>query len=152
MYRGDSATFGVMLVAVLLVILAGVTMYRSPTIVAPLDIVEVQYSVDTLELFVQMRLERLVSEAMVCTTCQEVSFSERIRELRRDLYLIDTNVYGLLRGGSYTVTPVDEGFEVVFQEIWVQGRLGETSVKRSFDAAFVVAPDGTLVRNIYKQN
>ena len=150
--RGDSPTIGVLLVAVLLIILAGMGMYRSPQAVSKVVIDDVQYSVDVLALFVQDRLAHLASDALVCTSCQGVDLKERMIELRRELYLTNTNAYGKLRSGDFTVAVDQEGFFVVrFEGLWVTARKGETKVTRTFDGELVLDENGQLVRKIYKQ-
>ena len=150
--RGDSPTIGVLLVAVLLIILAGMGMTRSPQVVSNVVIDDVQYSVDVLELFVQERLEQLAQDALVCTTCTGVDLKERMIELRRELHLTNTNFYGKVRSGDFTVAVDEEGFFVVrFEGLWVTAHKGETKVTRTFNGELVLDENGQLVRKVYKQ-
>lgn len=150
--RGDSPTIGVLLVAVLLIILAGMGMSRSPQVVGTVVIDDVQYSVDVLELFVQERIERLASEAMTCTTCAGTDLREKMIALRREPYLTNTNVYGKIRSSDFSVLVDDAGlFVVSFEDVWVTAQKGETKVTRTFDIELALESSGQVVRKIYKQ-
>lgn len=150
--RGDSPTIGVLLVAVLLIILAGMGMARSPHLVSNVVIDDIQYSVDVLELFVQGRVERLAQEALLCTTCRGTDLKERMIELRREPYLTNTNFYGKIRSGDFTVVVDASGlFVISFDDVWVTAEQGATKVTRTFDIELALDGMGQIVRKIYKQ-
>ena len=150
--RGDSPTIGVLLVAVLLIILAGMGMARSPHLVSNVVIDDIQYSVDVLELFVQGRVEQLAQEALLCTTCTGTDLKERMIELRREPYLTNTNFYGKIRSGDFSVVIDEEGlFVISFDDVWVTAEQGATKVTRTFDSELALDGTGQIVRKIYKQ-
>jgi hypothetical protein len=153
MHRGDSPTFGVVLVAVLLVIVALMGMAGTPARVAPLVIDEVQYSVEVLETYIWEEYTRMVVEGVSCTTCTGVDLKARIQERMREVYLTNTNFFGKIRSGDFSVSVDDEGhFVVDVTDIWVEAHEAGNSVKRTFGLEIRVDDEGTVVRNIYKEN
>lgn len=152
MHRGDSPTIGILLVAVLLIILVGVGIARTPEVVSPLSVDEVQYSVDILTLVVREHLEQTVSDAFVCMTCTGDSLQEKMIELRRETGMTNTNFYGKLRSGDFSVIVDDKGFFVVsFDDLWIRAHHGETKITRTFDAELALDEEGQIVRKIYKE-
>lgn len=151
MRRGDSPTFGVLLIAVVLVISAGASMFHTPESIAAVPIADVQRSVTLLQRFVESEMGTVVSQAVLCTTCTSGDLQGRIQELVHPFGLTNTNFYTLVHAGNVRVTTDGNMSVVQLTGLWVMAQSGETSVTRYFDAELTVDSTGTLVRKIYKE-